>query len=132
MALQGTKNGDASSLGTAAPENLKTRKMASVRHLFVTQQTMDPTQDIHRDRWWSQRKPHYFLGVGFLPLACPTLAWKVLRGALSFAFLVAFFGGVSSSLSPSSWETCRFFRGVVLGLSAPSPPPDVLYLVLTI
>ena len=77
--------------------------MAPVGHLSITQQTMDPTQDIHRDKWWSQRKPDYFFfGVGFLPLACPTLAWKRLRAALSFAFLVGFFGGVSSSPVASS------------------------------
>ena len=35
----GTKNGDSSSLGTP------------VRHLSVTQQTMDPTHDIHTERW---------------------------------------------------------------------------------
>ena len=62
------------------------------------------------------------LGGGFLHWACPTLAWKVLRGALSFAFLVGFFGGVSYELSPSSCDASCFFVGVGLGLSAPPPP----------
>ena len=45
------KKGDSSKLGTAAPKHLTTGKMAPVRHLSVTQQTMEPTKDIHRDEW---------------------------------------------------------------------------------
>ena len=87
-----TTNGDSSILGTVAPENPKTGKMATVRRLSETQQIRHPAQYIRR-RWSSQPKPNYFFfgGGGFLPLACPTLAWKIPRGALSFAFLVGFF-----------------------------------------
>ena len=78
---------------------------------------------LHRQVVVTAQANYFFLGSGFLPLACPTLAWKVLREALSFAFLLGFLGGVFSSLSPSSWDACRFFEGVVLGLPPPPPPP---------
>ena len=106
--------------------------MPLVRHVSVTQQTRDPSRDIHRDRWWSQRRADYFfLGVRSLPLASPTLVWTVLRGALPFAFVVGFLGRVFSSLSPSSWDAYRFFEGVSLGLPPPHPL-DLLYPVVTV
>ena len=129
MALQ--KNGDSSSLGTATPKNLKTGKMAPARHLSITPQTMDPPQDIHRDRWWSQHKADYFFfGVGFLPLACPILAWRVLRGALSFAFLVGFMGGVSSTI-PIVLGHLSLLREGGLGPFCPPPPSPCLHYLNT-
>ena len=71
-------------------------------------------------------------GGGFLPLACSTLAWKVLRGTLSFAFLVGFVGGVLSQLSTSSCDAYHFFVGVGLGSLTPPPPLDLLDLVVTV
>ena len=99
--------------------------MAPFGHLSVTKQTMDPAHDIHRNRWWSQRKAHYFfLGVGFLPLPCPTLAWKVLRGAESFAFVVCLLGGGGS---PSHYPhrpgmLVASSRGWSWACPPPSPP----------
>ena len=84
---------------------------------------MDPTQDIHRDKCWSQRKPHYcFFGVDFLPLACSTLAWKVMRRALSFAFLVGFFGGLLLTI-PIVQGHLSLLQGGGLGPARTPPPP---------